>query len=139
MSPSSTLPEFFHLSPTRRTVLLIDDSPDNLLILGDIMIDSGYEVMFAENGLSGIERTLFVKPDLIIMDVRMPGMNGLEACQALKQQDDFQEIPIILMSAQRGGNLRQEALNAGSTDFWEKPLTPDFLRTALKAILPTPQ
>ena len=127
------------MSHTRLTILLIDDSPDNLLILGDILTQAGYEVMFAESGLSGLERTCFVKPDLILMDVRMPGMNGLVVCRTLKGQDDFQDVPVILMSAQRGGTLRREALDAGSLDCWEKPLSPDFLREALKTILPLPE
>lgn len=122
-----------HAKPT---ILLIDDSPDNLQILGDILSEAGYEVMFAESGLSGLERTRFMKPDLILMDVRMPGIDGLDACRTFKEQDDVQDIPVVLMSAQRGGTLRQEALNAGSLDCWEKPLSPDFLRETLKSLLP---
>ncbi len=122
----------------RPTILLIDDSPDNLLILGDILTQAGYEVMFAESGLSGLERTRFMKPDLILMDVRMPGIDGLDTCRTFKEQSDIRNIPVILMSAQRGGTLRQEALNAGSIDCWEKPLSPDFLRETLKTLLPLP-
>lgn len=123
----------------RLTILLIDDSPDYLLIVGDILTDAGYEVVFAENGLSGLERTRFVKPDLILMDVRMPGMDGFEACRMFKQQHETQDVPVILMSAQRKGTLRQEALDAGSLDFWEKPVSPDFLRKTLKTMLPLPE
>lgn len=122
----------------RPTILLIDDSPDNLLILGDILTEAGYKVMFAESGLSGLERTRFMKPDLILMDVRMPGIDGLAACRTFKEQNGLNDIPVILMSAHRGGTLRQEAMNAGSLDFWEKPLSPDFLREILRTILPLP-
>ena len=122
----------------RPTILLIDDSPDNLLILGDILTENSYEVMFAESGLSGLERTRFMKPDLILMDVRMPGINGLAACRAIKGKVEVHDIPVILMSAQRGGTLRQEVLDAGSLDYWEKPLSPNFLRETLKTLLPLP-
>ncbi len=118
-------------------ILLIDDSPDNLLILGDILTESGYEVLFAESGRSGLERARFVKPDLILMDVRMPGIDGLTTCRTFKESD-IRDIPVILMSAQRGGTLRQEAIDAGSLDCWEKPLSPEFLRETLKTILPLP-
>ncbi len=121
----------------RPTILLIDDSPDNLLILGDILTQAGYEVMFAESGLSGLERSRFMKPYLILMDVRMPGIDGLSTCRTFKESD-IRDIPIILMSAQRGGTLRREAIDAGSLDCWEKPLSPEFLRETLKTILPLP-
>ena len=136
---NSPLSEIQSMSTPLPTVLLVDDSPDNLLILGDILIDAGYEVVYAENGLSGLERTRHMRPDLILMDVRMPGMDGLEACRSLKQQQDLQDIPVILMSSQRGGSLRQEALAAGGTDFWEKPISIDHLRKTLKNVLPTPK
>ena len=126
------------LPQARPKILLIDDSPDNLLILGDILTACGYEVLFAESGMSGLERVRSVKPDLILMDVRMPGIDGLDACRTFKSQDNVQDVPVILMSAQRGGTLRQDALNAGSLDCWEKPLSPDFLRDTLKKILPLP-
>ncbi len=128
----------YAITNARATILLIDDSPDNLLILGDILTEAGYEVMFAESGLSGLERTRFMKPDLILMDVRMPGIDGLAACRTLKEQNGLNDIPVILMSAQRGGTLRQEALDAGGLDCWEKPLNPDFLRETLKQLLPLP-
>ena len=124
------------MSASQPTVLLVDDSPDNLLIMGDILIEAGYEVVYAENGLSGLERTRHVKPDLILMDVRMPGMDGLETCRSLKQQQDLENIPVILMSSQRGDALRQKALSAGSTDFWEKPINMDYLRKTLNNLFP---
>ncbi len=126
------------MSHIRPTILLIDDSPDNLLILGDILTESGYAVLFAESGVSGLQRICHVKPDLILMDVRMPGIDGLATCRKFKEQLDARNIPIILMSAQRGGTLRQQAIDAGSLDCWEKPLSPDFLRESLKTLLPLP-
>ncbi len=134
-SPSEHTP-----MPSRRpTILLVDDSPDNLLILGDILVDAGYEVVYAEDGVSGLERANFVKPNLIIMDVRMPRMDGLTACRILKEQVDFLDVPIILMSSQQGGTLRKDVLDAGSMDFWEKPICPSFLRKTLNTILPFPK
>lgn len=70
------------------------------------------------------------------MNAHMPKMNGIDAYRAFKRQNEFQNLPVILMSAQRGGTLRQEAINEESLDCWEKPLSQDFLRETLKSILP---
>lgn len=106
------------------TVLLIDDSPDSLMILGDILERIGYQVVCAEDGESGLERAKCVQPDLIFMDVKMPGLDGFQVCERLRAQKNFQHTPIILMSAQSDSTNLELALGAGASEFWPKPISP---------------
>ena len=103
------------------TILLVDDSPDHLIVLSDLLESAGYHVLFAENGTSGVQRAGHAKPNLILMDVRMPGLDGYEACRYLKTQADLREIPIMLMSAHRDDEGMDEAVAAGGVDFVKKP------------------
>ena len=106
------------------TILLIDDSPDNLMILGDILERVGYQVVCAEDGDRGLEQAKRVQPDLIFMDVKMPGLDGCQACERLRAQENFHLTPIILMSAQSDSTTRELALGAGASGFWPKPISP---------------
>ncbi len=106
------------------TLLLIDDSPDNLMILGDILERVGYQVVCAEDGERGLEYAKRVQPDLIFMDVKMPGLDGFQVCERLRAQENFQLTPIILMSVQSDSTTRKLALEAGASEFWPKPISP---------------
>ena len=117
------------------TILLIDDSPDNLMILGDILKQMGYQVVCAEDSEKGLEHALSVQPDLIFMDVKMPGLDGFQACERLRAQENFQPTPIILMSAQSEITHRDRAFAAGGSEFWPKPITPTKIRTELPRFL----
>ena len=117
------------------TILLIDDSPDNLMILGDILEQMGYQVVCAEDGEKGLEHAQRVQPDLIFMDVKMSGLDGLKACERLRAQENFQLTPIILMSAQSEITHRDRAFAAGGSEFWPKPITPTKIRTELHRFL----
>ena len=107
--------------PNKPTILLVDDSPDHLMVLSDFLEASGYRVLFAENGTSGVQRADQARPNLILMDVRMPGLDGYEACRYLKAQANLREIPIMLMSAHRDDEGMAEAVAAGGVDFVRKP------------------
>lgn len=117
------------------TILLIDDSPDNLMILGDILERIGYQVVHAEDGESGLEHAKRVQPDLIFMDVKMPGLDGLQVCEQLRAQENFQLTPIILMSAQSDSTNREIALGAGASEFWPKPISPGKILNELPSFL----
>lgn len=117
------------------TILLIDDSSDNLMILGDILERMGYQVICAEDGDKGLEHAQRVQPDLIFMDVKMPGLYGFQTCERLRVQENFQLTPIILMSAQSEITHRDRAFAAGGSEFWLKPITPTKIRTELPRFL----
>ncbi|WNM60627.1 response regulator [Candidatus Nitrospira neomarina] len=117
------------------TILLIDDSPDNLMILGDVLEQMGYQVIGAEDGEQGLDLAQRIQPDLIFMDVKMPGLEGFQVCVRLRARENFRRTPIILMSAQSEITHRERAFAAGGSEFWPKPITPMKIRTELHRFL----
>ncbi|GJL68947.1 MAG: hypothetical protein NPIRA06_15820 [Nitrospirales bacterium] len=117
------------------TILLIDDSPDNLMILGDILERFGYQIVRAEDGESGLEQAKRVQPDLIFMDVKMPGLDGFQVCERLRAQKNFKRTPIILMSTQSDSTNSDLAFRAGASEFWPKPISPGKILNELPGLL----
>ncbi len=103
------------------TILLVDNTPDTLALLGDLLQSTGYDVLYAEDGESAVQRTLSSIPDLILLDIRMPGMNGFDTCRALKSLAALRHVPILCMSTYCDQHILQKVYAAGATDFVPKP------------------
>ena len=102
-------------------ILIVDDRLDNLRLLSQILVGNGYEVRKAINGstaLMGLEKFL---PDLILLDINMPGMDGYEVCQKLKSDRTYKQIPIIFLSASNEVNDKVRAFEVGGMDYITKP------------------
>jgi DNA-binding response OmpR family regulator len=104
-------------------ILVVDDEPDVRNLAKMILERAGYQIVTASNGVEGEEMAESEKPDLIILDVVMPGKNGLEVCQTLKNRSETRHIPIIIFSASGSRSRRDTALEAGANDFLQKPFT----------------
>lgn len=104
-----------------KKILVVDDQPDNVFILQDRLEHAGFEVYTAYDGPTGIEKAIEVLPDLILLDVMMPGMSGFEVCKKLTSTESTQSIPIILVTALMGAEDIQEGLQAGAYDYIKKP------------------
>jgi CheY-like chemotaxis protein len=119
-----------------KKILLVDDSPTSRLtsrmILGR---KSNYELVSASDGQEGLEMALTEKPDLILMDVTMPRMSGLEACRALKEQPATRQIPVILMTTRSEKSVAEQAYVSGCSDFMTKPVDEKKLMALLKTHL----
>ncbi|MEB3829591.1 hybrid sensor histidine kinase/response regulator [Phormidium sp. CCY1219] len=102
-------------------ILVVDDSPTNLGILSDLLDENGFEVRVARDGESAIQKVEFDPPDLILLDVMMPGINGFETCKRLKCSQIASEIPVILMSALSDPVDKVKGLNQGAVDYITKP------------------
>lgn len=117
------------------TILLVDDEPDILEIIRYNLALEGYAVETAENGLEAIELAVAVKPKLIIMDVMMPKMDGIEACEKIRKIPELSETVIALLTA-RGEDYSQMAgFGAGADDYITKPIKPKVLLSRVKALL----
>lgn len=103
------------------TILLVVHTADHLIILSDFLETAGYHVLSAMNGTSDIQRAGYAKPNLILMDIRMPDMSGYAACQYLKTQPDLQDIPVVFMSAHQDSEGKDQAIATGGLDFEKKP------------------
>ncbi|WP_293337458.1 adenylate/guanylate cyclase domain-containing protein [Microcoleus sp. CAWBG58] len=102
-------------------ILVVDDTPDNLRLLIRILQKNGYKVRPVTNGFSAIDAIQSSVPDLILLDIMMPDINGYELCQKLKVQPQFSEIPIIFISALEEGIDKAKAFEVGGADYITKP------------------
>lgn len=117
------------------TILLVDDEPDILEIIRYNLVLEGYAVATAENGLEAVERAKELKPQLIIMDVMMPKMDGMEACEKIRKIPELSETVIAFLTA-RGEDYSQMAgFGAGADDYITKPIKPKVLLSRVKALL----
>ena len=103
------------------TVLIIDDQAQNLEIIGTVLTMVGYEVIHASSGEAALALLKASTPDLILLDMNMPGMNGIEVCSKLKAKACWADIPIIFLSAADDKNIIVEALECGGVDYVTKP------------------
>jgi signal transduction histidine kinase len=103
-------------------ILIVDDTPTNLGVLFDLLANSGFKVLVAEDGKDAIEQLEYATPDLILLDVLMPGIDGFETCRHLKAQSSTKDIPIIFMTALSETVDKVKGLSLGAVDYITKPL-----------------
>ena len=103
----------------------------NNLTIGDYLNDHGYEIVSAHDGLEAIEKAEEIKPDIILMDIQMPTMNGLDAIHRLRQNPLFRSTPIIALTALAMPGDRERCLQAGANEYLSKPVS---LKRLLKTI-----
>ncbi|MGA8263251.1 MAG: response regulator [Ignavibacteriaceae bacterium] len=104
-----------------KKILIIDDLPENVFMLQDRLEHEGYQIITAYDGQTGIEKTKNELPDLILLDVMMPGITGIEVCKTLVKDQTTKNIPIILVTAKVGAEDTREGLEAGAFDYIKKP------------------
>lgn len=105
-------------------VLIIDDNPTNLSVMANYLEEYGFEAILARDGEDGIETAQHMRPDLILLDVMMPGIDGFETCRRLKTIPEIQEIPVIFMTALSETEDKVRGFEAGAVDYVTKPLQP---------------
>ncbi len=103
-------------------ILIVDDTPANLSVLVDTLSEAGYQLMVAEDGEDALAQTTHTRPDLILLDVMMPGLDGFETCDRLKASAATRDIPVIFMTALNETAEKVRAFNAGAVDYITKPI-----------------
>jgi twitching motility two-component system response regulator PilH len=116
-------------------ILIVDDSPTEAHVLKGMLEKNGFEVETAENGTEGIERAREMKPDLILMDVVMPGLNGFQATRQLTRDAETREIPVIIVTTKDQETDRVWGLRQGAKDFLTKPISEKVLMEKINAAL----
>jgi two-component system alkaline phosphatase synthesis response regulator PhoP len=116
-------------------ILLVDDEPDILEILKDNLRKEGYEVVTAGNGEEGLRRAEEFQPDLIILDIMMPVMDGVEVCRQLRAKPEFNNTIITFLTAREEDYSQIAALDTGGDDYITKPIRPRVLMSRVKALL----
>jgi CheY-like chemotaxis protein/DNA-binding CsgD family transcriptional regulator len=105
-------------------IMIIDDTPDNLSLLSDTLSEADYRVLVATDGLSALEQITYLKPDIILLDVIMPGIDGFETCHRLKSNPAWCDIPIIFMTALSDLDYLLRGFSEGAVDYLVKPIRP---------------
>jgi len=111
----------FHVNGAHARLLIVDDQPSNLQMLGSILGKTGMEIVPASDGPTALKRLAARMPDLVLLDLLMPEMDGIELCQRIRQQAEFADLPIIFLSAADEKSLVVRALEAGGVDYVTKP------------------
>ncbi len=115
-------------NPEDFLILVVDDINQNLQVIGEILEKIGYDTTFATSGEQALERVQSAQPDLILLDLMMPGINGLEVCQQLKTNPKFEEVPIIFLTASNEKEHLLAAFDKGAVDYVTKPFNaPELL------------
>lgn len=115
-------------------ILVVDDTVDNLLLVQSLLQEEGYEVTLAENGYSALEQIIKSPPDLILLDVIMPDMNGYEVTQLIRRNSQLPFIPVLLISGFDSTSVVQ-GLDAGADDFIRKPVEIDELLARVRSLI----
>jgi len=118
-----------------KKILVIDDLPENVFMLQDRLEHEGFEVLTAYDGYTGIDKARNELPDLILLDVMMPDITGLEVCKILVNEPTTKDIPIILVTAKSGAEDTKEGLEAGAFDYIKKPFNRIELLARVKSAL----
>ncbi|MEO1428743.1 MAG: response regulator [Cyanobacteria bacterium J06633_8] len=111
-----------NIIPEENAILVVDDTHTNLKILFDLLSEQGYRVAIAKNGEAALEKLESFLPQLILLDVMMPGIDGFETCKRLKANPTTQDIPVIFMTALSDSANKLKGLNAGAVDYITKPI-----------------
>jgi len=120
---------------SRGTILVVDDFDDTRLLLRTWLQKKGFRVVEAENGNRAIAAAESSRPDLIIMDVEMPELDGLAATRKIRELKDFAAVPIVAVSAYGADQYRDHALAAGCNEYVSTPFEPDELERLIRALL----
>jgi len=106
----------------KRTVLIVDDNVTNLKVAVEHLKAYSYTILTASNGESGLERAQLAQPDLILLDIKMPGIDGIETCRRLKANPETNAIPVIFMTALGDADDKVRGLETGAVDYLTKPI-----------------
>ena len=116
-------------------ILLVDDEPDILEIIAYSLESAGYKIYKANNGLEAIKIAEKITPDLIIMDLMMPHMNGIDACDQIRKSNNLNDVIITFLSARGEDFSKIAGFEAGADDYITKPIKPKVLLSKVKALL----
>ena len=117
------------------SILVVDDNDMNLTLVAKILELEGYRVVLARNGREAIQAVELSMPDLAILDVMMPDMDGYELCQKLRQPPLNVVVPIVLLTAMNSDMERSLAIKAGANDIWSKPFDMELFRRRVGDLL----
>jgi two-component system alkaline phosphatase synthesis response regulator PhoP len=118
-----------------KKILVVDDEPTALRLAKFILERAGFQVISAVNGIEAVKKAIEEKPDLVILDVMMPGMDGYDVCRQIRKDLALVTAPVLMLTAQARDEDRDEAMKAGATDYLSKPVDPSAFLSRVKSML----
>lgn len=112
---------------SKETILIVDDKPQNLGVITDFLKEQGFRISSALNGETALERAMTIKPDLILLDINMPGMDGFTTCEKLASEENTKHIPVIFMTALTSTEDKVKGFQVGAVDYITKPIQKEEL------------
>ena len=119
-------------------ILIVEDSPTILYVMGDTLTKLGHEVLQAANGAEAVTMATEHKPDVVLLDVILPKLNGYQVCRKIKAQPETKHIPIIMVTSKGKQTDRHWGLEQGADAYIVKPVDPDELQSILSQFIPLP-
>jgi len=116
------------------TVLIVDDSPTEIYVLKTMLVKNGFDVITASSGEEGVKTASEKKPDLILMDIVMPGLNGFQATRQITTNSETSHIPVIIVTTKNRETDRVWGLRQGAKDFITKPASEDELMSKVNKV-----
>lgn len=116
-------------------ILIIEDNEQNMYMLTYLLESENYKVIQAFNGTDGINAAIRNKPDIILLDIQLPGMNGYEVAKNLREIKELKDAPIIVVTSYAMAGDREKAMESGATGYIEKPINPDTFIPQMKSFL----
>ncbi|MGB2706079.1 MAG: response regulator [Candidatus Omnitrophota bacterium] len=118
-----------------KKVLVVDDEPDVLKIVGFRLKSAGYEIKKASDGQEALDLIKKDRPDLVLLDLRMPVMDGYEVCRRIKSDENLKDIPVIFLTASSGATIKDKAYEYKADDYIIKPFEPEELLRKVKKFI----
>jgi two-component system, cell cycle response regulator DivK len=116
----------------KRTILVIEDNEQNLYLATFLLEQSGFKVVAARSGPEGIALAARVQPDLILLDIQLPEMDGYDVARELRRNPSLKNVPVVAVTSYAMVGDRERALEAGCSGYLEKPINPDTFRTDIE-------
>ncbi|MDD5397826.1 MAG: response regulator [Dehalococcoidia bacterium] len=121
---------------SKRRILYIEDNEQNFYLVNVLLKTKDYQVLWAQDGREGIEKAEQLKPDLILLDIQLPVMDGYDVAKMLRSNPDLNKIPVIAVTSYAMSGDREKALSAGCNGYIEKPIDPDTFLAQIDKYLP---
>ena len=118
-------------------VLIIEDNAQNMYMLSYLLESENFEVIQASSGMAGITAAKKSKPDIILLDIQLPEMDGYKVATIIKEDEELKEIPIIAVTSYAMPGDREKAIESGAIGYIEKPINPDTFISQMKSFLPS--
>lgn len=118
-----------------KRVLVVEDNENNIYLIAFILQKNGYDFIEARDGAAGVELAVKEKPDLILMDIQLPVLNGYEATKRIKAMEETKDIPIIALTSFAMLGDKEKAMNVGCDGYIEKPINPETIMAEIKKYL----